>query len=253
MTAGGGVTERLLSSYRSDEEPPLADRGKRPFGARRPRTRAALSEHDGRRKKSRGERHVRVDFAVGSAVASHGRPRLPFERRAHRTTACEESPVRATALHEATVDLLDESATSRLAYRLAPHLRAGDLVILEGGLGAGKTFFVGALARALGVPDEVPIQSPTFALQHDYPESTPPLVHSDLYRLSNSLELDELDLVACLREATHVVCIEWGERFVDVLGEPALRLTLARTGADSRRAHLRGRADLVDAAAETEK
>ncbi|MCB9611888.1 MAG: tRNA (adenosine(37)-N6)-threonylcarbamoyltransferase complex ATPase subunit type 1 TsaE [Sandaracinus sp.] len=159
--------------------------------------------------------------------------------------------MRATALHEATVDLLDESATSRLAYRLAPHLRAGDLVILEGGLGAGKTFFVGALARALGVPEDVPIQSPTFALQHDYPESSPPLVHSDLYRLTDSLELDELDLVACLREATHVVCVEWGERFVDVLGEPALRLTLERTGVDSRRAHLRGRADLVDASVET--
>lgn len=153
--------------------------------------------------------------------------------------------MRRTDVFEATLDLANEAATEALARALGAELRAGDLVILEGDLGAGKTFFVGALARALGVPDDVPIQSPTFALLHDYPEATPPLVHSDLYRLSDARELDELDLEALLREGQHVVCVEWGERFVDVLGEPTLLLRLERTGEHTRRAHLRGREALV--------
>lgn len=148
---------------------------------------------------------------------------------------------------EATIELSNEAATETLARQLARALRPGDLVILEGDLGAGKTFFVGALARALGVPDEVPVQSPTFALLHEYPEASPPLVHSDLYRLGDALELDELDLEALLRGGEHVVCVEWGERFVGVLGEPALHLHLERTGERTRRSHLRGREELVRA------
>jgi tRNA threonylcarbamoyladenosine biosynthesis protein TsaE len=148
---------------------------------------------------------------------------------------------------EATIELANEAATEALAHALGAALRAGDLVILEGDLGAGKTFFAGALARALGVPDDVPVQSPTFALLHEYPEATPPLVHSDLYRLSDPSELDELDLEALVRAGEHVVCVEWGERFTSVLGEPTLLLRLERTGEHTRRAHLRGRESLVRA------
>lgn len=144
-----------------------------------------------------------------------------------------------------TIELPDEHATEALARSLARVLRAGDFVVLEGGLGAGKTFFVGALARALGVPEDVPIQSPTFALMHEYPEADPPLVHSDLYRLGDPMELDELELEALVRAGESIVCVEWGERFVSVLGEPELRIALERTGPSSRRATLRGRADLV--------
>lgn len=158
-----------------------------------------------------------------------------------------ERRMRRTDVLEATLDLANEAATEALARALGAVLRAGDLVILEGDLGAGKTFFVGALARALGVSEDVPIQSPTFALLHDYPEATPPLVHSDLYRLSDARELDELDLEALLRAGEHVICVEWGERFIDVLGEPTLLLRLERTGEHTRRAHLRGRDALVRA------
>ncbi|MBX3246150.1 MAG: tRNA (adenosine(37)-N6)-threonylcarbamoyltransferase complex ATPase subunit type 1 TsaE [Myxococcales bacterium] len=148
----------------------------------------------------------------------------------------------------ARLDLVDEAATIRLARALAAALQPGDLVLLEGGLGAGKTFFVGALARALGVPDEIPIQSPTFALVHEYPEASPPLVHADLYRLGDADELDYLDLGDALRSGAAIVCVEWGERFVDALGAPALTLRLTPTGPTSRALDLEGRDALIAAA-----
>lgn len=144
----------------------------------------------------------------------------------------------------AGVRLADEDATGRLARAIAGALRVGDLVLLEGPLGAGKTFFVREVARALGVPDEVAITSPTFALVHEYPEATPPLVHADLYRLSDPFELDDLGLRDRLDDA--IVMIEWGERFVDALGDPALIVRLALGAGESvREVRLEGRAGLA--------
>jgi len=99
--------------------------------------------------------------------------------------------------------------TERLAETLAGELRGGDVVLLSGPLGAGKTAFVRGLARGLGVdPDEV--SSPTFTLVHEYRGGRLRLFHADLYRLGTAaaedLGLDELGI----RDG--VLAIEWPDR-----------------------------------------
>ena len=115
-------------------------------------------------------------------------------------------------------DCPDEAATVRVAEALATGLRGGEVIVLEGGLGAGKTFFVRALARALGLDDAVPVTSPTFALVHEYPETEPPLLHADLYRLGSP---------------PWVAAIEWGAAFEEALGVDLL-LQLEVTGESAR-------------------
>jgi len=137
------------------------------------------------------------------------------------------------------IDLDDEAATLSLAERVAAVLRVGDLILLEGELGAGKTFFVRGLARALGVHEDVPVTSPTFTLIGDYPEATPRLVHGDLYRLSHPDELHELGLLEEIGADT-IVALEWGARFAEVLPAPALLLRFAMTGETRRRVRVEG-------------
>lgn len=117
-------------------------------------------------------------------------------------------------------------ATIRLARRLAAALAPGDVVFLEGPLGAGKTFFVRAACRALGVPARVPIQSPTFALVHEH-EGRVPIVHADLYRLTHAHELDELGVRELL--VGSVGFVEWGARFGDALARDGVVVELSLT------------------------
>lgn len=102
-----------------------------------------------------------------------------------------------------------QDETEQLAESIAAGLRAGDVLLLTGPLGAGKTAFVRGLARGLGVdPDEV--SSPTFTLVHEYPGGRLRLFHADLYRLGTAdaedLGLDE----AGVRDG--VLAIEWPDR-----------------------------------------
>ncbi len=122
-------------------------------------------------------------------------------------------------------DLADEAATVRLARTLAPWLSPGDLIILTGPLGSGKTFFTRALCHALGLPEDARVPSPTFTLVHEHP-TEPPVAHADLYRLSQEDEVAELGLLA-LRDEGFVVVVEWGEPFIALLGGDALVITLA--------------------------
>jgi tRNA threonylcarbamoyladenosine biosynthesis protein TsaE len=137
----------------------------------------------------------------------------------------------------ASLELPTRRATIRLARRLAPHLGVGDLLLLAGELGTGKTFFVRALARALGVPSNVRVTSPSFALVHEY-DARVPLVHADLYRLGSTEEVLALGLRE-LRDRALVV-VEWGEPYATPLGGAALHLELllAPSGASARRARL---------------
>ncbi len=131
------------------------------------------------------------------------------------------------------IPLPTRRATVRLARRLALALEPGDVVFLEGALGAGKTFFVRAACRALGVSSRVPIQSPTFSLVHEH-EGRSRIVHADLYRLGDASELDELGLGEVLEGA--VGFVEWGLRFGDALGADGVvvALSLAERGRAAR-------------------
>ena len=143
-----------------------------------------------------------------------------------------------------TLTLADPAATERLARAIAPHLAAGDLVGLSGGLGAGKSTFARALIAArlaaLGRAEDIP--SPSYTLVQTYdlgPEDHPlELWHADLYRLAAPAEIAELGLEDAF--ATAITVVEWAERLGAAL--PARRLTLTLdllpAAEDARRARL---------------
>jgi tRNA threonylcarbamoyladenosine biosynthesis protein TsaE len=128
----------------------------------------------------------------------------------------------------ATVDVVLPTAadTAALGRRLAGLLRAGDLVLLSGDLGAGKTTLTRGLGQALGVRGEV--TSPTFVIARVHPSLVggPDLVHVDAYRLGGLDELDDLDLDTSLDEAVTVV--EWGEGLAEGLSESRLEVLIVR-------------------------
>jgi tRNA threonylcarbamoyladenosine biosynthesis protein TsaE len=113
--------------------------------------------------------------------------------------------------------------------RLARLLRAGDLLLLTGPLGAGKTAFAQGLGAGLGVRGAV--TSPTFVIARVHPGGRVPLVHVDAYRLGDSPdlagEIDGLDLDVTLEEA--VTAVEWGEAVVGRLSGDHLEVRLARS------------------------
>ncbi len=113
-----------------------------------------------------------------------------------------------------------------LALRLAPALRAGDVVVLSGELGAGKTTFTQGLGEGLGVRGDV--TSPTFVISRVHPSLTggPALVHVDAYRLHDGAELDDLDLDASLEDAVTVV--EWGAGLAEALTDAPLEVRISR-------------------------
>lgn len=128
--------------------------------------------------------------------------------------------------------------TARAAGALAGCLEPGDAVGLEGDLGAGKTLFVQALSRGLGVPDDTPVTSPTFTLINEYHGGRMPVYHADLYRLERERELDELGLDELARRADGVVAVEWCDRF-DVLFGDYIVVRITVTGDTSRDVEVR--------------
>src|SRR3954451_16714108 len=112
-----------------------------------------------------------------------------------------------------------------LGARVAQQLRAGDLVVLAGGLGAGKTTFVQGVGAELGV--DGPVVSPTFVIARVPRGGRVPLVDVDAYRLGSVAEVDDLDLDASLEESVTVV--EWGEGLVEDLAGARLEVRLDRS------------------------
>ncbi|MCU1589720.1 MAG: ATPase or kinase [Frankiales bacterium] len=130
--------------------------------------------------------------------------------------------------------LAEPENTHALGVRLAAELRPGDLVVLSGPLGAGKTALTQGIGAALGVRG--PVTSPTFVLARVHPGPVP-LVHVDAYRLRDAggrLELDDLDLDDSLPDSVTVV--EWGEGLVEGLAESRLDVHLERPAEDGRTA-----------------
>ena len=118
-----------------------------------------------------------------------------------------------------------ETDTVHFAKRLASLLRPKDVIGLRGDLGAGKTFLSGAIARALGIPDSQPVNSPTFTIINEYTGGIIPVYHMDLYRLSDPDELYELGLWEYY-EGNGVCLVEWFDKFDDLWPDDALILTI---------------------------
>jgi tRNA threonylcarbamoyladenosine biosynthesis protein TsaE len=114
--------------------------------------------------------------------------------------------------------------TQAVGRRLARLLQRGDLVVLTGDLGAGKTTLAQGIGDGMGVRGDV--TSPTFVIARVHPplRSGPPLVHVDAYRLATLAEVDDLDLDASLSESVTVV--EWGEGLVEELAADRLEVTI---------------------------
>lgn len=126
--------------------------------------------------------------------------------------------------------------TQRLGRTIGARLRAGDLVVLTGDLGAGKTFLTRAIARGLGVPETERVTSPTFTLVQEYETPRGTLLHVDLHRLLGDRLRSEVERLG-LRERRAegcIVVVEWGVDAVEWLGgDPtiAVKLAPARAGA----------------------
>jgi tRNA threonylcarbamoyladenosine biosynthesis protein TsaE len=130
----------------------------------------------------------------------------------------------------------DPETMHELGIRLGAALRAGDLVVLTGPLGAGKTTLTRGIGEGLGVRG--PVSSPTFVLARTHPSLVggAPLVHVDAYRLGSPAELDDLDLDF----ETAVVVVEWGAGMVDGIAESVLEIRIDRAPDDTRAVELEG-------------
>jgi len=126
-----------------------------------------------------------------------------------------------------TVTCPTAADTRSVGRRLASLLRAGDIVLLAGDLGAGKTVFASGIAEGLGVED--PVVSPSFVLVRRY-TGLMSMIHADLYRLGSSGELEDLDLASDAAEG--VLVVEWGDVSEQSFGDDLLmvRITLDDSG-----------------------
>lgn len=139
----------------------------------------------------------------------------------------------AISLHLALPDLV---ATARLGQRLGELLRPGDLVLLTGPLGAGKTTLTQGVGRGAGVPESAYITSPTYNLLHEYPGRLP-LYHLDLYRLVSEEEIEELGFLDYLY-GQGAALIEWPDRLGRLKPAAYLEVKLGFAGENGRAALL---------------
>lgn len=132
----------------------------------------------------------------------------------------------------------DEAATRRLGRELAARLCPGDVVLLSGDLGSGKTVFVRGLAEGLGL-DPAEVSSPTFALLHEYGPAgqSPALLHADLYRLSGETAGAAVGDLGLDRRTEAVLAVEWPRPPVDSFR--AFRVTIEEIAAGARRITIR--------------
>lgn len=130
-----------------------------------------------------------------------------------------------------TIELASREATISLGEALGKQLTAGDILVLDGDLGAGKTTFTKGLAKGLAIPDI--IKSPTFTIIHEYHDGRLPLYHMDAYRLENGggedLGLEEYF------DSNGVSVVEWAEFVEDELPDDFLAIHFKRTADENKR------------------
>ncbi|MWJ47344.1 alanine racemase [Clavibacter michiganensis] len=179
---------------------------------------------------------------IGDEIVTRVGPRVD---RVHLHEHPEPEGPAADVLSDELVPVATTDGMEELGRALARELGAGDLVVLSGPLGAGKTTFTRGLGAGLGVRG--PVTSPTFVLARTHPSLVdgPPLVHVDAYRLADARELDDLDIDF----ARSVVVVEWGEGKLDGVAEEWWDLRIARpTGAGDADPDAADRADADPAA-----
>jgi tRNA threonylcarbamoyladenosine biosynthesis protein TsaE len=131
------------------------------------------------------------------------------------------------------VQTKDPLETEALGAELAAGLRDGDVVLVRGELGSGKTTFVRGAARALGVTD--PITSPTFSIGHRYKAAHTTVSHLDLYRLAGGLRAEDPALLDDYLGPSRIAFVEWPVADSAELSSARLRVTLTHEGVDRRR------------------
>ncbi len=128
-------------------------------------------------------------------------------------------------------ETISPEMTEELAQELARKLEPGDVIGLDGDLGAGKTVFVKGLARGLGIAAN--IKSPTFNLVRSY-EGRLPLFHFDIYRIDDTAELLEIGFSEYFEKGGAVV-VEWAEKAEELMPDNTFWISIRRTGDDTRR------------------
>lgn len=132
--------------------------------------------------------------------------------------------------------LADDAATAALGQRLAAVLRAGDLILLDGDLGAGKTALARSIIRSLVGDPRLDVPSPSFALVQPYVAASGPVLHADLYRLGGEDEVEELGLFDA---PDAIVLVEWPERAPSLAGRSDVLVRLSvPPGRDGRNADI---------------
>jgi len=127
-------------------------------------------------------------------------------------------------MSEICVDSPDAAATARWGERLGALLEPGDVIALNGPLGAGKTCFTQGIARALGVPSDTPVTSPTFTLVGEYPARIP-LRHADFYRVETESRLFDAGFDDLL-DGRGVLVVEWALRWPNALPPDHLEIEI---------------------------
>ncbi len=142
-----------------------------------------------------------------------------------------------------TLDFFSHSPeqTRRLGARLGQLLQPGDLILISGPLGAGKTLFVQGIAEGLGVREHV--RSPTFTLVNEYHSGRIPLYHVDLYRLNGHADLATVGVEEYLERADGVVVVEWPERAPAWFPLAALHVRLEHVDDQKRRVVMEGKGE----------
>ena len=141
-----------------------------------------------------------------------------------------------------SLELPSLERTESFGKTLGKIVEPGDIVTLEGPLGAGKTALTQAIARGLGVDPRIYVTSPTFSLLHEY-QGRIPLYHMDLYRLTGEYEIESLGFSEYLY-GNGLTVIEWPERLGSLMPPERLHVTLAISGETSRTANLTGYGNL---------
>jgi tRNA threonylcarbamoyladenosine biosynthesis protein TsaE len=141
-----------------------------------------------------------------------------------------------------SLELSSLERTEAFGKILGEIVEPGDIVTLEGPLGAGKTALTQAIARGLGVDPRIYVTSPTFSLLHEY-QGRIPLYHMDLYRLTGEDEIESLGFSEYLY-GNGLTVIEWPERLGSLMPPERLHVALAISGETSRTANLTGYGNL---------